>query len=102
MAYTVAKGDTLIGVRDRLLVPGAPWVVLQRINRVRDPRRLQPGSTLQLPLSLLREKDVLAAVVTVHGQVLVQRRGASTPLTLSNGESLLAGDLIITDRKSVV
>ena len=100
MAYTVVKGDTLIGVRDRLLVPSAPWVVLQRINRVPDPRRLQPGSTLQLPLSLLREKDVNAAVVTVHGQVLVQRRGASTPLTLSNGESLLAGDLVITGAQS--
>ena len=99
LPYTVIAGDTLIGVRDRLLLPGTSWQQLQRINRVADPRRLRPGSTLQLPLAWLRETDVTAAVLAVQGQVSLQR-GDAPAQALAGGATLQRGDLVSTGAQS--
>ena len=98
--YTVEPGDTLIGIRDRLLVPGTGWKVLQRINRVQDPRRLRPGSTLRLPLSLMREQDSQARLSGVVGPVTVLRRGAATPQPLASGDVLQPGDRVNTGARA--
>jgi hypothetical protein len=98
-AYRIEPGDTLIGIRDRLLVPGADWRPLQRLNRIRDPRRLVPGSTLQIPLALLRQQPVQAEVLHLHGEVSVQRGGAP-PQPLRAGDTLSQGDLVRTGRQS--
>ena len=51
----VPARHTLIGVRDRLMVPGSQWQALQRIGKVPNPRQLVPGSSVQIPLLLLRQ-----------------------------------------------
>ena len=95
VAHTVMPRDTLIGVRDRMLRPGADWRVLQRLNRVADPRRLKPGSTLLIPADLLREQPAVAEVVHVNGDVLVQRASApGTNEALAGGMVLNAGDVL--------
>ena len=101
VAHTVAQGDTLIGLRDRLLRPSADWRVLQKLNRVADPRRLKPGSTLLIPADMLREQPAVAEVVHVNGDVRLQRLnagGASQALT--SGMVLNAGDAVQAARQS--
>ena len=100
LEHTVVQGDTLIGLSNRLLLPGTRWTVIQRLNRIRDPHRLQPGSQLRLPLALMREQATQAVVPWVNGQVSVQRRGSTTAEPLAAGAVLLAGDLVITDAQS--
>jgi hypothetical protein len=97
--YRVQVGDTLIGVRDRLMVPAADWQVLQRINKVPNPRHLLPGSSLQIPLALLRQKALTAEVVHSHGEVQVQRSGAAFE-ALTSGQVLAAGDVVRTGAQS--
>lgn len=97
--YVVQSGDTLIGVRDRLLRPGADWRVLQRLNRVAVPRRLAPGRTLRLPVALLREQAAVAEVVHVHGDVSVSRAGAALA-PLLGGSTLADGDVVTTGRQA--
>jgi hypothetical protein len=98
-AYKVAAGDTLIGIRDRMLVPGADWQALQRINRVPNPRQLVPGSTLQIPYKLLRQQSVSAEVVHAYGDVQMERSGtAAQPLV--GGQLLATGDLVRTGAQS--
>ncbi len=98
-AYRVQPGDTLIGVRDRMMLPGSDWRVVQRINKVPNPRQLVPGSHLQIPLPLLLQKALTAEVVHTHGEVQVQRSGAAFQ-ALIGGQVLAAGDVVRTGAQS--
>ena len=101
--YQVRAGDTLIGIRDTLLVPGADWQSLQRLNRVANPRQLAPGSTLQIPVRLLRTSEATAEVVHTHGDVQIVRGGASAAAgnqVLSSGQLLSSGDTVRTGAQS--
>lgn len=97
--YKVAAGDTLIGISERILVPGTDWQALQRINRVPNPRQLVPGSTLQIPYKLLRQQSLTAEVVHTHGDVQVERAGTSAQ-PLLGGQLLAAGDVVRTAAQS--
>lgn len=98
-AYTVVPGDTLIGLHSRLLRPEADWRVVQRLNRITDPRRLRPGSTLFIPLALLREQAASAEVLHAHGEVWLDRVGAARQ-PLAAGAALNAGDVVSTGAQS--
>jgi hypothetical protein len=80
--YTVQPGDNLYELSRRYLEDPAQWRQLQRINRVSDPRRLMPGSTLQIPASLARAQSAVADVLHVAAPVGVQvaPTAASAPL----------------------
>ena len=93
--HVVQPGDTLIGLRARLLQPQVRIGELQRRNGVSDPRRLQPGRTLRWPETWLRERPAEAEVLHVHGAVWVLRAGRREPATagllLREGDGLESG-----------
>ncbi len=90
LALTLREGDTLIGIGTRYLLPEHDWRDLQRLNRIADPRRLQPGNTLQIPLDWLRWTALPVEVVHVHGTVT----GSRGPLVV--GMQLMQGDSVDT------
>ena len=99
--YPVQAGDTLIGLQQRLLRPGTDWRVLQRLGRIADPRRMQPGTVLRIPLHLLLEQAAAAEVLHVHGQAWLERPGlARQPLVAAT--ELRSGDSVITGAQSSV
>lgn len=93
--YTVQRGDTLIGISGRLLIPRTDWRVLQRLNRVPDPLRLPPGRTLLLPVALLRDQPAVAEALHVFGAVSASR-GGGTAEPLVPGRTLADGDVVRT------
>lgn len=101
LEHRIDLGDTLIGLHARLMRPDADWRVVQRLNRIADPHRLRPGTTLRIPVSMLREQPASAEVLHVHGEVLLERPGAaSTPLHAT--DPLRSGDLVTTGAQSSV
>lgn len=72
VAYQVRAGDTLYAVSQRYLESGEGWRELQRLNGVRDPRRLPPGLRLKLPLDRLRGVSQTATVLYALGGVEVE------------------------------
>ncbi|TXI19505.1 MAG: LysM peptidoglycan-binding domain-containing protein [Roseateles sp.] len=88
--YRVQPGDTLVSLSEDWLDGRYGWRDLQKLNRVADPLRLMPGSTLRLPLAWLRREAGVAEVVFVKGEVLRLRGTASQPLVL--GDTLQSGD----------
>lgn len=100
-AYRIEPGDTLIGLHERYMQPQASWRIVQRLNRIADPRRLQPGSTLRIPIALLREEPAEAEVLHVHGEVFVERAGAPRQ-PLAAAAALHAGDTVLTGAQSSV
>ena len=65
--YTVRDGDTLIGIAQAYLAQPAEWPRLRTVNRIANPRRLRPGSTLLIPIELLREESGKTSVVSASG-----------------------------------
>ena len=99
LAYRVETGDTLIGLHKRLMRPGSDWRAVQRLNRVADPRRLQPGSTLLIPVQLLLEQALAAELLHVHGDVQLERAGQGST-KLAGGDKLQVGDTVVTGAQS--
>ena len=72
VAHIVKEGDTLEGLaRDYLAAP-RQWQQLQTRNKVADPRRLQPGSVIWIPVRLQPSES--ATVQFVQGAVTAQAR----------------------------
>jgi hypothetical protein len=49
IVYTVQAGDTLIDLAKRGFNRRVDYVVAQRLNRITNPRALQPGSAMRIP-----------------------------------------------------
>lgn len=94
--YRVKRGDTLYALARRYLRDPARYEVVQRLNRVRDPRRLPPGSILRVPTALLKAEGLRARIVATRGLVRVIAPGmsgrASVGLTLPEGSVLETGE----------
>ncbi len=97
--YTLRPGDTLIGVSLRYLARPADWPRVQRLNRISDPYRLIPGSTLRIPLAWLRHTPAPATVVAATGQVRVTLPNTAER-ALQAGDLLLAGTELSTATNS--
>lgn len=89
--HTVRAGDTLIGIAESLLVRPADWPGLQKINRIANPRRLVPGSIINIPVAWLKEEAARGEVVTVAGNV-----SGADGQRLAPGRTLEPGSLIRT------
>ena len=98
--HRISPRDTLLGLHASLLRPDADWRVVQRLNGIKDPRRLQPGSMLRIPVSMLREEAAPAEVLHVHGEVFFTRGGVREALRAAT--ELRTGDLVETGAQSSV
>lgn len=88
---TIQPGDTLIGLGQRWLEDPMRWPELQRHNKIRNPHLLIPGSVLAIPVSLLRDKPLVATVRSVSGRA---HRTDGTPVAA--GDQLREGGTIKT------
>ncbi|RPH43967.1 MAG: hypothetical protein EHM87_12050 [Burkholderiales bacterium] len=67
VVYRVGAGDTLIGIGQRLLEQPERWRDVQRLNRIKDPTRLVPGSELRIDPDWLRGETSGVTLGTVGG-----------------------------------
>lgn len=98
--YAVRPGDTLIDIANTYLTHPTSWEKLQKINRVSDPKHLQPGSKLRLPVSLLRREITGAEVVRVQGDVQRTPAASKDASRIETGMQLQVGDTVRTGADS--
>lgn len=93
IAHTVILGDTLERLAQQYLGDARRWPVLQASNHVGNPRRLQPGSVLHIPVRLLPSAP--AKVEFVHGSVVLASASGTAPVQtgqqIDEGARLQAG-----------
>ena len=89
IAHTVQDGDTLEGLAKSYLDAPRQWPLLQARNKVANPRRLQPGSIVWIPVRLQPAES--ATVEFVHGAVTAQARASDAPALVAKGGKLDEG-----------
>jgi hypothetical protein len=86
-------GDTLETLSAQYLGTPRLWQRLQEYNHVSDPHRLQPGSVLRIPFSLLPLGS--AHVSFVQGDARVLLPGATETVALQAGQELPEGARVL-------
>jgi len=93
--YVTRPGDSLDNIATRYLRSQDDWKKLARLNHVSAPRRLQPGTTLRVPVALLRQDGLGAKVIAANGTVQHAFHGGPL-LPVVAGMSLVEGDRVQT------
>ena len=98
----VQEKDNLINLCKKHLEDPRKWPEVARINKLQDYNYLRPGSTLVIPVRLLRNKPVDGRVVFIKGDVAFQtaKEGPWTPLQMN--DLARQGSVIRTGRESAV
>ena len=94
VAYEVKAGDNLYVLAQRYFTKLADYRTVQKLNRVKNPRRLTVGSKLMIPDAVLRSEPVTAQLVAFRGQVSVS--GPSGALTVQKDMPIREGYLLST------
>jgi hypothetical protein len=89
--YRVKPGDTLYSISRKFLRSAAVVPQLQRLNQVRNPRRLPVGKPLRVPRHLLRYRPVELRVAAFSGPVQLAGRAAMVGMLLDEGEAVTTG-----------
>ncbi len=96
VAYTVKKGDTLIGFSQHYLTNPANYTKVAAANGLRNADLLRPGQQLKVPSDLLKSKPIEARVIAFTGAVTVRdragARAAAVGMPLGEGQTIETGD----------
>ncbi|CAN7528580.1 FecR domain-containing protein [Acidovorax sp. LjRoot129] len=92
IAHTVQEGDTLEALAKAYLDAPRQWPLLQARNKVANPRQLQPGSVVWIPVRLQPAES--ATVEFVHGPVTAQGQGNGAAGPVSKGGRLDEGTVL--------
>lgn len=65
--YRVKKGQNLYGLAQAYFVRPGDFAEVQRINRIANPRQIPVGTSVRIPLRLLRGETLEAQVLAVRG-----------------------------------
>lgn len=89
--YTVKPKDKLIGVSAQLLNRPADWPEVARFNRMKNPNRISPGQTIQVPVRLMKSQPVSGKLVSVYGDVQLGGAKAEMGSAVPEGARLQTG-----------
>ncbi len=89
--YSFQPGDNLWNLTERFLIDQSYWSRLVRLNKVRHPRHMPPGTQVRIPLQWLKVEAAKVRVRDVRGEVLLNR-GDRPARSLESGDLLQHGD----------
>lgn len=98
--YQMREGDTLYALAERHFRRIGDYAIVQRLNGIRNPRRIAIGRTLRIPKRLLSSEPVVARIISFRGNVQLLRDGRE--LAVSAGMAAREGDELATGANSFV
>ena len=100
--YTIKAGDTIWDINEELLVDENNVLLLLKKNGISNPRRLQPGTKIAIPIEIVKKHISNGVVTKVNGKVFISNGTSDAILPLKIGMILSAGDRLTTEDKSYV
>lgn len=98
--YTFRPGDSIWKIAEKYTTTVNNWGEIQRINKIRQgpDRKIQPGTRIVIPVSMLKQQPTPAIVIAVSGDVgLVRADGEKEKAII--GTKLYSGDRVLTEDK---
>ncbi|RUM42206.1 MAG: hypothetical protein DSY80_07585 [Desulfocapsa sp.] len=97
----VNKGTSLIHIARKYCNKQSDWHSIAKTNHLKEPYSIRAKQTLQIPIDLLRTKDVSAQVASVNGAPKLVTED-SRILELHKGDSVLPGQTVVTSENEYV
>ena len=97
--YSIRPGDNLIHFARQHLINPDDWRILQVLNKIKNPYRMQLGQTLRVPLHLVKQLPAPAEVVLTSGKAGILNTDKSIAPVIA-GQQLTAGTELVTTDKS--
>lgn len=100
--YRLRKGDNLTLVANRFLKPEFTPEQLQVYNGVLRDRQMPVGTEIRVPMDWLKQSLAGVDVRYVVGEAVLYRRGSDQAEPIARGDTLAAGDRVVTAEKSAI
>ena len=100
--YTVVDGDNLWNLSEQHLDKVTRFEQLRKLNNIENPKRLQPGTRIRVPLAWIRSNPVAAKIISITGSAEIQRARSSTTEPAKVGSLMQLGDQLSTADDSSV
>ncbi|MDZ7587994.1 MAG: FecR domain-containing protein [Parasphingorhabdus sp.] len=98
--YSFQRGDTLMGLAAKYMRRVTDYRIVQRLNRIADPRSIPVGAIVQIPVALLKYRASSANIAAYRGNVAVALAGRQLPV--AQGMALAEGSVVATAANSFV
>lgn len=99
--YFVLPGDTLWDFSIKNLKNSEHWKDLQKINSIENPKKMQPGTRIRVPLAWVKQTVVDAEVVALHGNAFLTRPDKSIR-KVEVGDHIRLGDQLDVELASTL
>ena len=100
--YTVVDGDNLWNLSEQHLDKVSRFEQLRKLNNIENPKHLQPGTRIRVPLAWIRSNPVAAKIISITGSAEIQRARSSTTEPAKVGSLMQLGDQLSTADDSSV
>jgi len=100
--YTVVEGDNLWNLSEQHLDRVTRFEQLRKLNGIKDPNRMRPGTRLRVPLKWIRSNPVPAEIAALQGTAELQRAAGGVERSPSPGTLIQLGDRLKTGADSSV
>lgn len=98
--YTVVDGDNLWDFSSKYLDSVMRFEQIRKLNNIKNPKRLKPGSWLRVPMKWIRRNAVPAQLGLVEGQVEITRSDGTEEKGVKPGALIHLGDTLKTGHGS--
>jgi hypothetical protein len=100
--YSVVDGDNLWDFSKKYLDSVMRFEQLRKLNNIKNPKRLQPGSWLRVPMKWIRSSAVPVRVDRAVGRVKITRTNGAVDIAIKPGALIHLGDTLKTGPESSV
>lgn len=92
VTYVFKRGDTLFGLANDYLRKLSDYRTVQRLNRIADPHHMPVGTSLRIPVVLLKYRPSEARLSAFRGNIAIvsngQNRTAVAGMTIGEGSNI--------------
>ncbi|MBQ0783460.1 MAG: FecR domain-containing protein [Amphritea sp.] len=92
--YTTVAGDNLWNLSEQHLDRATRFKQLQKLNNIENPRQMQPGTRLRVPLKWIRSNPVPAEISEIRGKAELLRAADNSVQPLKEGSQIQLGDRV--------
>ena len=100
--YVVSDGDNLWDLSEKHLDRVTRFEQVRKLNNIKFPKRLQPGTRIRIPMKWIRSNPVPATIIAIEGSAEITSSGNNKARQLEIGNLATLGDEIRTEDNSTV